>query len=292
MTSARPVMRMQNRPNRTSTTDRLERLIGSILALISTVLNASTLMLLLSASLPDPRPKALLGHLVRSALTSLDAYIEDTARVAQFAEQLRGARLNSEKIAQMEKLIGYNTVPLSLQIDFLEKVLAKGGEYDSLLNSHDVPRDKSRILRTIDIISSRLTKAYHDRSHYSQLGKYLEIVQRYEPAHHYWTFGDSECNGTIFLEGQHVYRLTAQHCVENTKDMEHWAMDVLSDLAVQYVAPAEYTKWRIRQESDGRPEHRSFTAPSDLPQIASDAAAQLMKGRLIISNGHGRDYSY
>src|SRR5262245_25498875 len=88
---------------------------GRVLTLLSTGFNHSLLIFLLLLVVPDPRPKILLGHLVERFIVYVDDYVEDRDRVDRLAELLRGPSLTSAQIAEIEKHIGYNTVPLSLQ---------------------------------------------------------------------------------------------------------------------------------------------------------------------------------
>jgi hypothetical protein len=272
----------------------MQRSVGRVLALLSTALSVSVVVLLLSLLQPDPRPKALIAYLLHGVFGYLDDYVEDVARVADFAEQLRGASLTSAQIAEMEKLIGFNTVPLILQKNFVEKALGLGGEYDAILHSADAsPQALSRVLNTVDTISARYSKAYQDKASNPQLREYWDRVERHVSAHQYWTLGEGECNGTILAEGRHVYRLTAHNCVEQVFDKESWAVDVGRDLAVQYVPPAEFRKWKVRGEGEALTgENKAFMAIDELPRIARNIAQGQMRGRLIFSNGYGRDYSY
>ena len=221
-------------------------------------------------------------------------YSEDPARVAKFAESLKRSSLTGAEIAEAEHLIHYGTVPLLLQKNFAEKLLAHDGGYDTVFHRLDLSVEAVlRDLSVIDTVSARITREYKKRWRDPDLLLYWERVWLYERAHQYWDFGGNECNGTVIAEGGRIYQLTAHHCVEHAADRMNWAVDAQRDLAVQHIAQDEYHKWKVRRVGEAQTsENRHFIATSELPRLALGFSPEQMRGRLVFSNGHGRDYSY
>ena len=220
---------------------------------------------------------AIVTGLTASALALWLHDDQDPAQAASFAAALQRPALSQEEVAELERAVLSDKVPLLLQRRFAAKLLNNEVSFRSSGGSEADAR--LRTSRVLNAVSMHLNYAFQANRSNTQLADAWPMVQFYAKTHRRIEGNEHSCNETIVLHGGEIYAVTAQHCAKDIWLGQKYAFDQANDIAVKYIPPSLYGT------VPGGVAYQK--PPQSLPTLFAGNAF----GRLVVLDGYGFAYA-
>ena len=212
-------------------------------------------------------------------LASKNAVRGPVDTVNQFIKGLNALQtLPAGEVQKLEETIEKGDIPLSLQINFLEKSLKAGSIHHRELIDPKLSEERfSKIIKIVDAVSARLTLAYQAKNTPPEIQKYfdiksivaatrtLELPLAASPKESLYS------NGFLARTGGDVYFATAAHSVQGTTTEKEYTFGSNSaDIAVKYIPQKDWGAWRVND-------------PAELLEISDMTTVDSVSGSVVVS---------
>lgn len=193
--------------------------------------------------------------------------------------------LPAGEVRKLEETIEKGDIPLSLQINFLEKSLRAGSIHHRELMDPKLSEERfSKIVKIVDAVSTRMTLAYQAKNTDPEVQKYFNIksiaaatrtISLKETVVNDPKYPNRYSNGFLARAGGDVYFTTVAHGVKATTTEKEYTLGPNdADVAVKYIPQKDWVLWRVND-------------PAELPEISETTTAESASGSVVVSYSWG-----